>query len=181
MKKLGVLVTLILFAFAPTKLVKTKVGDRITVALPTELAPMTNDDIALRYPSVRAPLGAFTNRDRDTDFSVNVSATEWVQADIEIAAQFFKAGIYNLYDRVDIISSGIQTINKKKFIFYEFESRINGNKMKEAERQPVLRYSYVQYYIEKGKTLVFAFNCPREQRQKWQSSAHEIMKSIKLK
>lgn len=181
MKRLSILGTLILFSFAPSKLVKTKVGDGITVSLPTTLTPMTNEDIATRYPSVRAPLGAFTNLDRDTDFSVNVSATEWVQADIEMAAKFFKSGIYNLYDRVDIISSGIQTINKKKFIFYEFESRLNGNKLKESERQPVLRYTYIQYYIEKGRTLVFAFNCPRDQRAKWQPSAHEIMKSIKLK
>jgi hypothetical protein len=112
---------------------------------------------------------------------VNISATQWVQKDIEMAAQFFKSGIYNLYDRVDIISSGIQTINKKKFIFYEFESRINGNRMKESDRQPVLRYTYIQYYIEKGRTLVFAFNCPRDQRAKWQASAHAIMKSIKVK
>ena len=181
MKKIGALFVLTLFSFAPTKLVKTKVGDGITVALPTTLAPMTNEDIALRFPSVRAPLGAFTNVNRDTDFTVNISATQWVQADIEMAAQFFKSGIYNLYDRVDIISSGIQTINKKKFIFYEFESRLNGNRMKESERQPVMRYSYIQYYIEKGRTLVFTFNCPRDQRAQWQSSAHAIMKSIKLK
>lgn len=181
MKKIAILCTLALFAFAPTKFVKTKVGEGITVSLPTTLTAMTSEDIAQRYPSVRAPLGAFTNVDRDADFSVNISATEWVQKDIEMAAQFFKSGIYNLYDRVDIISSGIQTINKKKFIFYEFESRINGNKMKQAEREPVLRYTYIQYYIEKGRTLVFAFNCPRDQRAKWQSSAHDIMKSIKLK
>jgi len=181
MKKIGILSTLLLFAFAPAKMVKTKVGDGIVVSLPTTLRPMTNEDIVQRYPSVRAPLGAFTNVDRDTDFSVNVSATQWVQKDIEMAAEFFKSGIYNLYDRVDIISSGIQTVNKKKFIFYEFESRINGNKVKESERQPVMRYTLIQYYIEKGRTLVFAFNCPRDQRAKWQSSAHDIMKSIKLK
>src|SRR5258707_5552584 len=153
MKKLSFLFLVSLFAFAPTKLVKTKVGEGITVILPTTLKPMTEEDVVLRYPSVRAPLGAFTNQNRDTDFSVNISATQWVQSDLEIASKFFKSGIYNLYDKVDIISSGIQTINKKKFIFYEFESRVNGNKMKEAERQPILRYSYVEYYIEKVRSL----------------------------
>jgi len=183
MKKIGFLILMLSFGFtlAPIKLVKTKVTDGITVSLPKTLAPMTEDDIIVRYPSVRAPLGAFTNMERSTDFSVNISATQWVQDDIEIAAKFFKSGIYNLYDRVDIISSGIQTINKKKFIFYEFESRINGNKMKEGEKQPVYRYSYVQYYIEKDRTLVFAFNCAKDQRPQWQNAAHAIMKSIKIK
>ncbi|MGC4021653.1 MAG: hypothetical protein QM734_06790 [Cyclobacteriaceae bacterium] len=150
MKRLGFLGILILCSFSPVKMVKTKIADGITVSLPTTLTPMTEQDIIQRYPSVRAPLGAFTNANRDADFSVNISATQWTQADLEMAAKFFKSGIYNLYDRVDIISSGIQTIGKKKFIFYEFESRVNGNKLKEGERQPVFRYSYVQYYIEKG-------------------------------
>jgi len=78
---------------------------------------MTQDDIAQRYPSVRAPLGAFTNVDRDSDFSVNISATQWPDEDIELAAQFFKSGIHNLYDRVDFISQGIHIVNKKKFVF----------------------------------------------------------------
>lgn len=181
MKKLFSFFLISLFAFAPVKMVKTKVGEGITVSLPSTLSPMSEEDIVQRYPSVRAPLGAFTNSNRDTDFSVNISATQWVQADLEIASKFFKAGIYNLYDRVDIISSGIQTVNKKKFIYYEFESRVNGNKLKEAERQPIFRYSYVQYYIEKGRTLVFTFNCPKDQKEQWQNSAHAIMKSIKLK
>jgi hypothetical protein len=181
MKKLLFFFLISLFAFAPSKLVKTKVGEGITVTLPTTLKPMTEEDIIQRYPSVRAPLGAFTNPNRDADFSVNISATQWVQTDLEIAAQFFKSGIYNLYDRVDLINSGIQTIDKKKFIYYEFESRVNGNKMKEAERQPIYRYTYVEYYIEKGRTLVFAFNCPKDHRTEWEASARAIMKSVRLK
>ena len=142
---------------------------------------MTTDDIANRYPSVRAPLGAFTNLDRDSDFSVNISATQWPDADIELAAKFFKSGIYNLYDRVDIISQGIHTVNKKKFIFYEFESRVNGNKMKETERQAIFRYAYVQYYIGKNRTLVFTFSCPKDRKPEWQETVREMMKTVKLK
>ena len=172
---------MLLVSFAPSKLIKTKVADGITISLPSTLAPMTPDDIAQRYPSVRAPLGAFTNVDRDSDFSVNISATQWPDADIELAAKFFKSGIYNLYDRVDIISEGIQTVNKKKFIFYEFESRVNGNKMKETERQAIFRYAYVQYYIGKDRTLVFTFSCPKDRKPEWQETTRAMMKTIKIK
>ncbi len=181
MKKLILLYSLLLFGFAPTKLVKTKVADGITISLPSTLVPMATDDLANRYPSVRAPLGAFTNVDRDSDFSVNISATQWPDADIELAAQFFKSGIHNLYDRVDFISEGIQTINKKRFIFYEFESRVNGNKMKETERQAIFRYAYVQYYIGKDRTLVFTFSCPKDRKPEWQETVRAMMKTIKLK
>ena len=180
-KKFILLSSVLLLAFAPDKLIKTKVADGITVSLPSTLIPMATDDIAQRYPSVRAPLGAFTNADRDSDFSVNISATQWPDADIELAAQFFKSGIYNLYDRVDIISQGIQTVNKKRFIFYEFESRVNGNKMKETERQAIFRYAYVQYYIGKDRTLVFTFSCPKDRKPEWQETVRAMMKTIKLK
>ncbi len=175
------IIALLAFGFAPIKLVKTKIAEGITMSLPSTLIPMDPDDIGNRYPSVRAPLGAFTNADRDTDFSVNISATQWPDTDIELAAQFFKSGIHNLYDKVDFINEGIHTVNKKKFIFYELESRVNGNKMKEAEREPILRYAYVQYYIEKGRTLVFTFSCPRDHREEWQETVRAMMKTIKIK
>jgi len=86
-----------------------------------------------------------------------------------------------LQDRVDFISEGIQTVNKKKFIFYEFESRVNGNKMKETERQAIFRYAYVQYYIGKDRTLVFTFSCPKDRKPEWQETVRAMMKTIKLK
>ena len=180
MKKIILLCSVLLLGFAPAKLIKTKIGDGITISLPSTLAPMATDDIAQRYPSVRAPLGAFTNVDRDSDFSVNISATQWPDADIELAAQFFKSGIHNLYDRVDFISEGIHTVNKKKFIFFEFESRVNGNKMKETERQAIFRYAYVQYYIGKDRSLVFTFSCPKDRKPEWQETVQAMMKTIKI-
>jgi hypothetical protein len=182
MKKLLLSFAIIgLFAFSPSKLVKTKVAEGITVSLPPELHPMTTDDIILRYPSVRAPLAAYTDVNRTLDFSVNISATQWPGADIEIAQQFFKSSITNLFDRIDIIQEGIQTVHKKKYIFFEFESRVNGNRMALGEQQPVFRYTYIQYLIEPNRTLVISFNCPKALREDWQENVRAMMKSVKVK
>jgi hypothetical protein len=170
-----------LFAFSPSKLVKTKVAEGITISIPTELQPMTEDDIILRYPSVRAPLAAYTDINRTLDFSVNISATQWPDANLEMASKFFKASITNLYDRVDYINEGIHTVHKKKFIFFEFESRVNGNKMALGEQQPVFRYTYIQYLIEPNRTLVISFNCPKAMREDWQETVRSMMKSVKVK
>ncbi len=86
MKKL--LIFLLLFSllgFAPDKLKRTKVAEGITILLPVELSPMTSDDIALRYPSVRSPLAAFTDLNRTIDFSINISATQWPDGDLAMA------------------------------------------------------------------------------------------------
>jgi len=181
MYKRLIFLSIFFFGFTAMKLVKTKVAEGIMVSLPAELAIMTDEDIVQRYPSVRAPLAAFTDSHRTADFSVKTSATQWPDQNLEIAQKFFKSSITNLYDRVDFINQGISTINKKQFIFFEFESRVNGNKLREGEQAPIYRYTYIQYLIEKDRSLVFAFNCPKGQREEWQETIRAMMKTVKVK
>jgi hypothetical protein len=174
------LIALAFLAADRPKLVKVKVGDNITVSIPPGWNPMDALDFTQRYPSVRAPLAAYTNLDRTIDFSVNISATQWPDTDLELAQKFFKSSLMSMFDRVEIINEGIQEVNKKKFIFFEFDSRVNGTRQ-EGFQDPVLRYTYIQYLLLPGKTLVFSFNCPRREKQDWQETAREMMKAVKVK
>jgi hypothetical protein len=175
------LIPLIFLGFDQPKLVKTKVADGITASIPQGWHPMDDMDFIQRYPSVRAPIAAFTNEDRLIDFSINISATRWPDADMKLAQQFFKASISNLLDRVEFINEGVHEVNGKKFLYFEFESRVNGNREKEGLTDPILKYTYLQYLIQPGRTLVFSFNCPRRERETWQPIARAIMKSVKVK
>jgi hypothetical protein len=181
MIKTWLIISFLLFGFAIPKLNRTKVAEGITISLPASLLPMTQDDIVQRYPSIRAPLGAYTNEMRSADFSINTSATQWPDENTEMAKKFFRSGITNLYDRVDFIAEGIHEVNSKKFIFFEFESRVNGTKLQMGETSPIYRYTYIQYLIQKEKALVFSFNCPRDQRSEWQETVRAIMKTPKIK
>ncbi len=181
MNRFWIISLFLLFGFTPTKLVKTKVADGIIVSLPADFYAMAPDDIAQRFPSVRAPLGAYTNQDRVVDFSANISATQWPDADLEVARQFFKSGLINLYDKVDVIEEGIQVVNKQKYIFFEFESYVRGNNRQLGNEDPMLKYTYIQYLVQPKRTLVFTFSCPKDQRQDWQETARTVMKSIKVK
>jgi hypothetical protein len=172
---------LILMAFALPKLIKTKLQQGITVSLPPELKPMSPEDIAQRFPSVRAPLGAFTSDERLVDFSVNISATQWPDSDLKVAEKFFKAGIYNMYDHIEVISEGIYEVHHRKYIFLEFESRLNGGRMKEGYQSSILHYTFIQYLVEPKRSLVFSFHCPQDQREQWQPIAHAVMKSVTIK
>ena len=180
--KSNLLIIALLFVF-PTKdkLVKTKVGSDITVSIPESFFPMSPQDIAQRYPSVRQPIGAFTNEDRLVDFSINISATRWRANDIEIAKDFFKASITNLYDRVDYIDEGIKEVNGLRYIYFEFDSRINGDKYTLDQRDSIRKYSYLMYLLINEKTIVVSFNAPRQLKENWVEVAREIMNSIKVK
>ena len=163
------------------KLVKTKMSSDITVSIPSELMAMTPDDIALRHPSVRKPIAAYSDADRMIDFSIKTSATQWPDADIEMSMKFFKAGIYNLYDRVEMINEGIQEIHKKNYIFFEFDSRINGDQRSLGDQDSILKYTYVLYLVEKSRTLVITFSCPNHLKVDWQETAHAVMMSLRIK
>ncbi len=163
------------------KLVKVKISREITVMLPKDFIPMGELDFSQRYPSVRKPIGAYTNPDHEVDFSVNISATSWPDSNLEMAQKFFKSGVMNMFDRVEIISEGIHEVNGKKLVYLEFESRIKGDQSTLGSSEPVLKYAYLEYLIEPSRTLVFSFNCPRRLRQEWEATAHKIMTSVKIK
>ena len=175
------LLPLLLISADQPKLIKTKATDKITVSIPEGWRPMDGLDFTERYPSVRAPLAAYTNEDRLVDFSINISATKWPDKDLTLASKFFKASISNMFDRVEMIDEGIHEVNGKKFVFFEFESRISGNREKEGQREPVMKYTYLQYYIEPGRTLVFSFNCPKRDRETWQPIARAMMKTVRIR
>ena len=163
------------------RLVKTKISDDITVSLPKELKPMAEEDIALRYPSVRQPIGAYSDSNREIDFSVSQSATQWYPDDVEMASGFFKSSLYNLYDRLEMIDEGVHEIKGQRFIFFEFESRINGSRYDQGNQDSVLRYTYIQYLLQKGRTIVITFSCPKPMRGEWQETARAVMASVKIK
>jgi len=165
----------------PGKWVKQKIGQDIAVMLPEQLIPMTPEDLIQRYPSVRTPLGAYTDSNRLADFSVNVSATQWPDGNIEFAKTFFKASVMNMFDRVEMIQEGIREQHKRKFIFFEFDSRLNPDKRNISTQDALVRYTYILYLVEPSRTLVFSFTCTRDVKEEWQSVANQIMKSIHVK
>jgi hypothetical protein len=179
--KFFLLVPLFFLSYDQPKLVKVKVTDDITVSIPKDWKPMDGLDFTERYPSIRAPLAAFTNEERSVDFSVNISATRWPDGNTGIASKFFESSLRNMFDRVEMIKEGVREVNGKSFIFFEFESRVNGNKNQLGNADPVLRYTYQQYLIQPQRTLVFSFNCARRDRQAWEKAADAMMKNVKIK
>ena len=177
--------SILLFVFAvlflplvAQKMAKVKLYDgRIKMKIPADWIEMSVEDIIMRYPSIRNPVASYTSLDRLSDFNAKVSATRWIDEDKELALQFFKASIYDLFDKVTVIGEGIKEINGREFIYFEFESYLRGGQASSAER----KYSYILYYLEKGNTMVFSFRCPTRQKKEWYDTAHEMMESIRIK
>lgn len=163
------------------KWVRTKIGSDISLNLPANFSPMTPEDLIQRYPSVRTPIGAYTDPDRLADFSANISATQWPDGNIEFARSFFKSSVMNMFDRVEMIQEGVREQHGKTFIYFEFESRLNADRRNISTQDALARYTYIMYLVESSRTRVFSFTCTKDVREQWQPVAGEIMKSIRVK
>ncbi len=163
------------------KLEKKKVNDVITVYIPSDFVDMPEIDLIRKYPSVRKPLAAYTNMDRLVDFSVNQSATQWQESDLEMAKDFFKASLFNLYDEVEVLQEGIREVNGRKMAYFEFVSVVKGIQHDVTDKPSKSEYGYVQYVITKDGTWVFSFHAPTRMKEEWREVSDKMMTSIKVK
>jgi len=175
------LITLLFSSPDPVKWVRIKIASDITVMLPENFSPMTPEDLIQRYPSVRTPLGAYSDPDRLADFSANISATQWPDGNIEFARTFFKASVMNMFDRVEMTKEGIREQHGRTFIYFEFDSRLNADRRNISTQDALARYTYIMYLVEPSRTRVFSFTCTKDVKEQWQPIADQIMKSLKVK
>jgi len=163
------------------KLIKTKIAKGVIVEIPEGLIPMSKEDITQQFPTQRDPLGAYISEDRLAYFSVNWAWSKWPDGDEMKAKGFLKAGILNLFDGVKMIDEGIKMVHKKKFVYFEFESRISGKKEGDVNLGTILKYTYIQYFISAKRTLVFTFSCQQNISSKWQEETKRMMSSVKIR
>ena len=159
------------------KLVNHKLADNISVRLPKDFYPMTDEDKAQRYESARLPIALYTDPDRLADFGVNRSYSIWQQSDLKLVEDFYQASILELYDKVKFINKGIRNVNKHDFVFFEFESVVYPENDFQGN---IAKYTYLMYGLEDGTTYLFNFTCELSTRNQYQATAHKIMDSVKL-
>ncbi len=179
---LSTLVLLTSFTTIQEKFVKVAIGKNITVKVPESFHPMTESEIASEYISTRKPVAVFTSADRQADFGVNVSITQWGAADLAIMKDFFKASILELHTETQFLNESIETINGKDFAVFEFISIVKDEDVSSiGAKSPIRKYNYLQYTVFEKKTYVYNFNCPANQQEQWRDTAHEIMESVTMK
>ncbi len=172
MRILAFLLGILLLSTASVpKLRPQKIAEGVTVSLPSDFVPMSDNDIAQRYPSTKKPLAMYTSLDRVVDFGVNESKATFPGSDLNILKEFYQSTILSLYNKVDFMQKGvIQPIKKRDYIVFEFTSEID----------KTYKYTYLQYALINNKVFIFNFSCPQEYKDKWQETAKAIMQTVKL-
>ncbi|MES2389924.1 MAG: hypothetical protein V4543_18120 [Bacteroidota bacterium] len=159
------------------KLVRRPMGDRATMLIPESFTLMSDDEMALKFPSSRKPVCIYTNPAKTVDISLNVNITPWGDDDLQILADFQKSNIKQMYNKVTFTKEEVTKINKRKFAVFEFTSQSE----EPGSGKPVIRkYTYIEYTVMKGKVMVIHLDAPAGEAPLWRETAKKIMNSVKI-
>lgn len=147
--------------------------------IPSTFFPMNEADMWQRMTSYRKSIALYTDINRLVELGVNRSYSLWREGDYQMMFEVYKSSILQLFDEVEFIQEEIQSIKKHPFVVFEFESKMYPDES--LGSGTISKYTYIQYTIVDGQTLVFNFSCPLYQKPVWQPVALEMMNSISFK
>ncbi len=162
------------------KLKKTKLTDKITVSLPEDFHPMTDDEIAAKYFVSRKPTASFSSADRVADFTFNQTQNPGRQQDLAMLKDFYKSSIRSNFTKIEFIQDSVKTINERDFIVLEYTAELRDEDPNSANKGVTRQYSYLVYTTIQNKVQVMAFNCPAQNKSRWQPVAQAVMNSLKV-
>jgi len=169
---------------------KTEVIKGITLSLPSDFIPMSDQEYGNKYGGYRKPIAMYTNG--QADFGVNVALTQvppdaqyakkgapWKREDIEMMRQLYKSTILRIHSKVDFIQDEVREINEQNFAVFEFVAEVKDEQNSAiVSGQKIEQYSYIQYTVENDKILIFNFTCPSSLKGVYQPIAKQILNSI---
>lgn len=158
-----------------------KVTDHITVSLPTDFRPMTEQEINSKFVYTRRPMALYTDYSASVDFTISRAYNRWNSGDLDILKDFYKANIMSLYDEVTFLKETMEEIDGKNFAVFEFTALIKPEEDAIANDTPLRTYNYIQYTIINNSTLVFNLSCALNHMRKWKDVAPDIMRSVTIK
>ncbi|MFD2514680.1 hypothetical protein ACFSRY_12460 [Pontibacter locisalis] len=182
MRYLAFLVIILLAGatLAQPKLKKFQISKEISVMLPKDFAPLSDDEIAREYPATTKPLAVYTSPDGQIDFSVTQKFTQFRSRDLEMLQEFYKANLMEKFTDIDFIRSEVVEIKGEDYIVFEFVSKL-ADERGVTNLKPVQKYSIIQYLIKGNQIMIFTMHAPFMLKNDWQPTMREIMSSIKFK
>ena len=158
---------------------RTEVDSEIILELPETFYLMPFEDGKQRVASYRKPTALYSDQDRLVEFGVNKSFSKWYSDDLELLQSFVKASLLNLYSNVEMLNEEIVDVNGRRFIIFEFDSKVAGPA--DSNLTPIKKYTLLYYTLYNGQTILFNFSVHFYEKDYWQPIAQSIMSSIKIK
>ncbi|MDB4835311.1 hypothetical protein OAH12_01870 [Cyclobacteriaceae bacterium] len=180
---------------AAYKLQKVKVGN-VSLLVPEAFESLDEQSRYKEYSGVNMPIAVYrSQRDRSayTVYQVSDSVmlkqakeqrkrgyTMSFDRDINLEYSFKKASISNKFKDINFIQEGVQKINGKDMIVFEFEGIIEGRD-KKGRHTLTKVYNYMVHTFVKHNTYSVGFICNADLKDEYLETVHKSFKSLKVK
>ena len=150
---------------------KLLLNDKVELKIPKDFQIMSEEMMALKYPSERRPTLIYTDESGGINVALNLTANKANQDMIPAYHNNFMNAFKNLYPSADWKDNGIKEINGKQLGYLEFVTPAIDTEI----------YNLMFFTDMDGQLLLCTFNCTVKSMDDWTPVAHEIMNSLKTK
>ncbi|WP_038031297.1 hypothetical protein [Thermonema rossianum] len=167
------------------KLKRRQLTPGISMLVPVDFQPMSDDFLAQKYAYFRKPTVMLSDPYGNIDLGVNITEKYWPQEDIPLLKDIYKATLAALYTQIHFHKEAVEQIKRRTYVILEFDAILADEEDEKSaigvSKPPVKRYYYMMYTVVDNRIVVFNFNAPIHEKVRWQPIADKIMHSVKLK
>lgn len=170
---LSLIIVFILTAFTPNHELELKnlLDNKIELKIPKAFDIMSENLIKIKYPSENRPTLVYSNDTGSINVALNLTVNKANQDVILPYKDNFVKTFKSIYPDAKWIGEGVKIINGKKVGFIEFITPAIDTDI----------YNLMFFTDLEGKLLLCTFNCTKINMDEWDSTAKEIMNSLKVK
>lgn len=150
--------------------VKSLFNDKVELKIPTEFDIMSEELMRVKYPAERRPTLVYSNESGGINVALNLTQNKANQELIEPYVDNFVNTFKKMYPTAEWKDSGSKVINGKKVGFLKLITPAIDTKI----------YNVMFFTDLDGKLLLCTFNCTKKSITDWETTADEIMNSLKI-
>ena len=170
--KVIILLLIPVFGFSQIKLEKlVLLDDKVELLVPSQLHERTYDPWKTKYPDHKKLTMSLIDSVNDVQLVGNITYHPMPESQLAMYKDFDMGQQKKYLKDVQILEEGTRVINGKRIPYIKFIFQAPGKK--------VFRYHF--FAAVDGELMCFIFSCPEKQKEVWEKTADEIVRSVKIK
>ena len=165
-----ILLLLPVFGYCQTKLdTLSFLSGKVKILAPSDLKPMSNQMWALKYQNRARPVLVLSDEAGEVNLIADMTRQSAAESQLVSFKDFQIQQLKSKRPDLVLLSNGIKTINGKKVGYIKFQTQAIDQKI----------FNYYFFTLVDGKILLFTFNCIEKLQKQWESTADQILASLK--
>ena len=144
-------------------------GD-VTLLLPDEFSPMTDEMKSFKYPSQGAPNVIYTLQDGSVNIAVHMSTSALASSDLALGQKQLRASFEKAFPAATWFKDDLVNINGRDFIVQDFRM---------SARDTDIR-NIMASTSHRGRLLTITFNVVSELEDEWMPVGNQVILSIHI-